>query len=99
MEMDQKTPKKSFWTARKSQFCLLLFFVLMICGIVVLNCVILKLTIEMVINVGKIAEEVAKILNRTEPQEDIKEENKVWGEKIMDIYKKRRRLIKFLERT
>ena len=53
----------------------------------------------MVINVGKIAEEVAKILNRTEPQEDIKEENKVGGEKIMDIYKKRRRLIKFLERT
>ena len=96
MEMDQKTPKKSFWTARKSQFCLLLFFVLMLCGIVVLNCVILKLATEMVINVSKIAEEVDKILNRTEPQEDIKEENKVRGEKIMDIYKKRRRLIKFL---
>ena len=70
----------------------------MICGIVVLNCVILKLATEMVINVNKIAEEVDKILNRTEPQEDIKEENKVRGEKIMDIYKKRRRLIKFLEK-
>ena len=70
----------------------------MICGIVVLNCVILKLTTEMVINVGKIAEEVDKILNRTEPKEDIEEENKVRGEKIMDIYKKRRRLIKFLEK-
>ena len=48
-------------------------------------------------NMVKIAEQVEKILNTTDLEEDSKEGNR--EEKMMDLYKKRHRLNKFLENT